>query len=338
MSDSKPFFLSQTQGFAGCDESADFLHPKENAEIDDDSATETQYFGFSVPEAGIHSLNYLWHHPRLNVVSGGPWVWQGHKRTALHAEICDLRTYVNDSCLQNDLHDYRMVNGYGVKIIEPLRKFHVSYADPARANAFDLRYEAVHAPVMWANGRHFEQPMHATGELILRGKRYDVDCYTIRDRSWGKARPEHNMSVPPMSWISACFNKDFSLCCSVFDQAQGNPELAGTAFDMPAEKTLCGGWLLKDGKLGWITKIGKSVRRDPHSQLAQSAELHIADEHGRSVQLQGQLVATCPWQTWGNIMMNICLMKWQCETHVAYGDLQDAMWSDYYNFMSQRPQ
>lgn len=51
--------------------------------------------------------------------------------------------------------------------------------------------------------KHFEQAMRVEGELLPRGKRYDVDCFNVRDRSWGKPRPEENMTLPPTSWMTS---------------------------------------------------------------------------------------------------------------------------------------
>ena len=34
-------------------------------------------------------------------------------------------------------------------------------------------------------GTHFDQAGHVTGEVVLRGERIPIDCYSVRDRSWG---------------------------------------------------------------------------------------------------------------------------------------------------------
>ena len=56
MNDDKPFFLKQNEHFGQIEAADDLLHPEQNKSIKADSLTETQYFGFSVPEAGIHAL------------------------------------------------------------------------------------------------------------------------------------------------------------------------------------------------------------------------------------------------------------------------------------------
>ena len=332
----KPFFITQNSGFGIAVAKDELLHPEINKHVMGDSVTETQDFGFSVPEARIHALCYLWHRPNLSIVTGGAWVWQGIKHTSVAAELFDMRTFMNDSALKNDLHDYRLENSYGVKILEPMKRFQMTYSDPERENSFDLIQEGVSPVVMFGDGNHFEQAMKVTGELVLRGKRYNVDCYSVRDRSWGKPRQEDKMPLPPNSWMTGVFNENFSFNCNVFDQVSGNPEIAGSKFAMPEDTTLAGGWIYRDGKLGRIINAKKRVARVPGSLIPAGIELEAMDDHGRSMHLRGTLIASCPWQTWANVNMGISLMRWECEGMVCYSDCQEAMWTDYYNFMASK--
>ncbi|PHR62234.1 MAG: hypothetical protein COA43_00925 [Robiginitomaculum sp.] len=334
MSNEKPFFMIENRGFGEFSEADDLLHPEQNARASGDSVTETQYFGFSVPEHNIHALCYLWHHPNLGTLTGGVWVWQGIKRGAVFAEMLDMRTFMNDSAIKDDLHHFTLENSYSVKILEPLKRFHMTYNDKARNNSFDLIQEAVSPIVMFADGNHFEQAMKVTGKLVLRGQEYDVDCYSVRDRSWGKPRPEDIMPVPPMSWVTTVFNDNFSINCNCTDQASGNPELAGSPFDVPEEKSLHGGWVYKDGQVSRVVKAKKSVVRDPESYIPLGVELDVVDELGREFHLSGKLISSCPWETWSNVNMNMSLMRWECDGHVTYGDCQEAMWGDYLNYMA----
>lgn len=336
MAGEKPFYMTRNTGFAPYDESAELLHPEQNRLVEDISCTETQYFGFSVPEAGIHALTYLWHLPKTRTVTGAAWVWQGIKANAVHSELCDIRTHMSDEVLKNDIHEFRLENSYGVKVLEPLKRFHLTYSDPGRNNSFDLISEAVGPVVMFANGNHFEQAMHVKGELVLRGKRYDVDCFNVRDRSWGKPRSGAHVPLAPIGWMTGVFSKDFSFNCTVMDQASGNPELRGTQFDVPEEQTLNAGWLYRDGKLGCITHARKSVARAPGTLLPAGLDLEVTDDLDRTVAMRGRLVASCPWQNLGNQISAISLMRWECEGMVAYGDCQEAIWNDYFNFMLNR--
>lgn len=329
MSDSdQPFFIAQNAGFGAVTPADDLLHPAVNRSVTADSATETQYFGFSVPDAGIHALCYLWHHPNLKSVTGGLYVWQGVKTYMPEAEICDVRAFMKDTALANDLHDYRLDNGYGVRIVKPLEHLHLTYRDDARKNRVDLHYRAIAGPVMFGDGKHFEQPMRVTGTIELRGKRHEVACFNIRDRSWGKPRPEDNLPLPPVSWMTGVFGEDFAFNCNVLDQFEENPELKGR-LEIPRERTLNAGWVLRDGSVARIVSARKRVQREPLTRLPRAIELDVTDEQGRAFAIRGRLIAACPWQVWPNMIFMVCSMRWECEGAVAFGDCQEAYWNDY---------
>lgn len=181
---------------------------------------------------------------------------------------------------------------------------------------------------MYGDGKHFEQPMQVTGELILRGTRYAVDCYNLRDRSWGKPRQEIHQPLPPYSWVSAVFSPSFSLNAGMFDQAEHNPELRGR-FELPKAGTLSGGWVQRNGKLASLVKAEKRVVRAPEWLWPERVELDMTDELGREIQLRGQMVAANAWPLGGNLNFTICLMRWECDGHVTWGDCQEGMWTDY---------
>jgi hypothetical protein len=323
-SGSQLFVLRQNKGFKVVRPEDDLLHPASFVNIKDDSATETQYFGFSVPEEKIHGYAYMWHHPNLKVCTGGLVVFQGIKATTLHAELCDYRTFMSDAALKNDLHEFRFDNGYGVKIIEPLKRFHMTYADPARKNSVDLMIEAVQPVVLFDDGRHFEQTMQTTGELVLRGRCYRVDCFSIRDRSWGAPRPETVLDLPPLSWMCVTFSKDFAFNCSAFDQASGNPG----PFALPEERALSGGWVHLEGKLGRIVQARKRVTRQ-NSTVCAALELGFSDEHGRTFEVRASLSASCPLILWNNTWTVINMMRWQCNGLVGDGTNQEGFWNGY---------
>jgi hypothetical protein len=329
MSD-EPFFLAHNKALLQATAEDDLLHPHANAAVKGDTLTETQYFGFNVPKENIHGLAYMWYHANLKVVTGGIMAWRGVKRMAIAAELFDFRAFMSDQAIANDLHEFRLDNGYGVKILEPNKRFHMTYADEARGNGVDLVYEAVTPIAMFGDGKHFEQGMKARGKLKLRGRDYDVDCYNVRDRSWGKLRPEVIMPMPPVSWTTGSFGDDLIFNCNMMDHAGSNPQVSGK-FALPVDKALNGGWIWRNGKLLLITRARKTITRHPESFVPQSITLHLTTEDGKETVATGTLVASCPWATWPNIMANISLIRWEMDGRVGYGDAQDVLWNDFVN-------
>ena len=39
--------------------------------------------------------------------------------------------------------------------------------------------------VPFLKGAHFDQAGHVTGTMVLHGEEIPIDCYSVRDRSWG---------------------------------------------------------------------------------------------------------------------------------------------------------
>lgn len=177
------FWEVRNDAFAPATPEMDLLHPDARTRESGPELMETQYLGFNVPEHGIHGLCYLWHHLNLGVVTGGAWVWQGYKENSLACELFDMPAYVDDACLAGDLWDYRLPNSYQVTTEKPLHSHRIRYSDPDRGNSFDVGYEAIMEPMVFRSGQHFEQGARATGELTLGGRTYEVDSYTVRDRS-----------------------------------------------------------------------------------------------------------------------------------------------------------
>lgn len=327
MSDETAYFLQQNTSLGAVADGDDLLHPVPDHLAGDPSITETQYFGFSAPDAGIHGFCYLWHHPTLGLVSGGLGVHRGDKYSMTFSELHDFRTYMNDDALAGDLHKYRLDNGYGVEILEPLKRHRITYEDARRGNKVDLEFEAFIPPVMFGDGAHFDQPGRISGNLTLRGQDYAIDCLTMRDRSWSKPRPEESMPLPAVSWMQGVFDESFSFCATMLDHQSG-AELAGTALAMPDEKTLSGGWLLRDGRLGRLVAGTKKVRRDRDGRPLE-IRLELTDEYDRSLDVHGTPATAMSYNMWGNIFMWISLMRWECEGRVAHGDCQDGLWNDH---------
>jgi hypothetical protein len=78
--------------------------------------TETNMYGFNIPEDNIDCIVYLWHHPVLKVSYGGVTIWQGHKQTHLEAEAHDFRMAMP---MPDEPTDATYPTGLTVKMIKP---------------------------------------------------------------------------------------------------------------------------------------------------------------------------------------------------------------------------
>jgi hypothetical protein len=282
-----------------------------------------------VPEENVHGYAYCWHHPNLGVVSGGVWAWQGFKESSLDCELFDHRIFMSEKLLSNDFGNFTLDNGYTVSVLEPLKRHRIAYCDPTRRNAVNLEYEALMAPALFANGKHFEQAMRVRGEIELRGRRYPVNGYNIRDRSWGKLRPEESMSLPPVTWCTGTFNDGFSFNCTATDHPALKPEWRKHFPDFPAEQCLNAGWIYLDGELTAVTECQKLTIHDKKTLFPDEVRMRIVDGKGRIFNINGKVTAASHYACWWNIRAVICLTKWQCDGLVGYGESQEAQWGEY---------
>jgi hypothetical protein len=329
MSDTPTFFVTNyDQRFGEFGPNDDYLHPEANAKVQHYSCTETQYLGFNIPEANISGVGYTWHHPHLNTVLAGSVAFQGIKTQLIAAELCDMRSYMSDSVLANDLHEVKFDNGYHTQVIEPGKQFRIRYDDPVRKNHYDVTLTAIMPPAMWPSGRHFEQALKTKGELILRGERYEVNGYTVRDRSWGEGRSEQIMPIPVTSWMTGVFNDNFAFNCNAIDHPDLNP-IWKPYFEVNPDKLLIGGWIWRDGELTQIASAKKIVRYDRDTLIPKTVEMTVVDANKRSFEIHGTILSSAPFNFWMNVNAPICLTRWECNGLTGYGDTQDVQWNDF---------
>jgi hypothetical protein len=53
--------------------------------------------------------------------------------------------------------------------------------------------------------------MRTEGALTLRGEQFQVDDFSVRDRSWGEARTEDPAGVSGIHWLVATFGDDYAI-------------------------------------------------------------------------------------------------------------------------------
>lgn len=203
----------------------------------------------------------------------------------------------------------------------------MTYEDAARGNRLDIAFDGVMPPFVFAGDKHFEQTMKTRGEIVLRGKRYAVDGYCVRDRSWGALRAENPEAMPPVMWTSGVFGDDFSFCCTAFDHPDLEPDWIGL-FTFPAERACVGGHVRRDGETFEITGCRKRTTRNPRSLYPETVEMEIADRGGGRHVVKGTILAACSFSQWQNMTVPLCLARWECNGRVGYGDVQDVQWGD----------
>lgn len=322
-------------GFGDHSDADELRHGAMNRQVADDALTETQYFSFNVPDADIQAFCYLWMHPNLGSITGGAAAWQGIKETALTAELFDIRAYMSERAIQNGIHSFTLDNGYGVEIIEPMRRMRVFYDDPARGNSFDVLFTALSAPAMLPTRKHFEQVMRTQGQITLRGVTHKVDGFGIRDRTWAELRSEAPMSLAPLDWMTGMFGDEIAFNCVAGDRPGDDVEWKGL-FDMPERGIFTGGWLWRAGEFRRLKDATKITRRDPRTLHPVRHELEMVVDDGTVLRMTGTITASCTLSVWPNLVVPICLTRWDWDGRIGWGDTQENQWTDFVHGMFQR--
>jgi hypothetical protein len=277
--------------------------------------TETCWFSWNVPERNLGGWAYCQARPNASICNGGVWVWDDRAaypwELAYRAEYSGLQLPPR---AQRDMRDFEWPNGVQVRVVEPLTTYAVSYSDPG-ALEVNLVFDAIMVPnphpdgvVPFLKGAHFDQAGHVTGTMVLHGEEIPIDCYSVRDRSWGprplgrrRPRTEATVSTAPSSAMnsaasSAAADKQpgtggfggvgYSFCAA-------RPGEAWLTYAIPGpevEPVVCG-FLLRGGVYGHILAGERRVTFDPHTGWPLSIELEAIDEFDRSLSARGDTVS-----------------------------------------------
>jgi hypothetical protein len=266
--------------------------------------TETAWFSFNVPERRMGGWLYSQVLAVQGVCNGGAWVWDDSPGPA--------RYEVNHRGLpfpeRGDLRHVALPNGNTIEMLEPLRKYRTVYSDPGRFEA-DLVHEGIMAPhshpigawPFWAT-RHFDQPMHVTGTIVLDREEIAVDCYSVRDRSWG---PRPAGPTPPDKKLAPGVlrrenrperaNSPHSVGYVFGIQDPDNAFLAFTDpwlhEDGRATDDVDAGYLLRDGDYAPLVHGFRTTELAPDTRFIRAVHLEAVDTLGRDLVAEGELLA-----------------------------------------------
>ncbi|WP_220187028.1 DUF7065 domain-containing protein [Pseudonocardia pini] len=226
--------------------------------------TETYWFSFFVPERAIGGWLYASVRQNAGVTAGGMWLWD-----ATSALPWELPFYQNFDHLKPPRETapgrIEFPIGLSVQVVEPGRSYDLVFDDRDRVEV-KLRFESTYAPVPLRSGAppyprasHFDQTGRTYGTVVLDGERIDVDCYAMRDRSWGP-RYERGYRRVGYTWASSA---DLSLL--TYTAPDGSPTggehihsgyvRRGTGPDAVSQVTDGRRTVKRDPEQGWITGI-----------------------------------------------------------------------------------
>ncbi|HUZ11168.1 MAG TPA: hypothetical protein VMU76_13475 [Acidimicrobiales bacterium] len=264
--------------------------------------TETTWWSFNVPERRMGGWLYTQALAVQGTCNGGAWVWDGSDAGALYEVRHEGLPFPD----RGDLRKCEFPNGNTVEMLEPLMKYRTTYSDPGGFEA-DLVHEGIMPPHSHAIGawpfwatRHFDQPMHVTGTIVLRGEEIPIDCYSVRDRSWGP-RPTgpvpEDKKLPPGTLSRPGRPRRASAPHSVgYAFGTQDPKEAFMAFTDPwidhdgrPSDDLDTGYLLRDGEYAPLVEGHRTTELAEGTRFIRSIHLEATDALGRELTADGTL-------------------------------------------------
>jgi hypothetical protein len=277
---------------------------------DDPLWSETTWFSFMVPERKLYVYVYPWVRPNQHIFGGGVMAWDDKGHNPWDCAVWDYE-WNKPMPELGDLRSFTSPTGIGVECLEPLTRYRITYDRPGCS--IDVEYEALMEPHVIGRGEpaglftaHFDQPGHVTGHMVLDGDKMDVDCYSIRDRSWGP-RTE---------------NRDFRLgyTCA---QTANSAFLAITYPDLPGDQAQWG-YYWRDGEAAALVSGTRTIERDPSSPWPTSVVIEATDALGREVHAVGECMNRISYTNVPYMFVWVSLVRWEFDGGIAWGEDQDA--------------
>ncbi len=261
--------------------------------------SETNWFSWNVPERHMAGWVYNQARPNARLCNGGVWLWDDTASLAwdlpYHTHYAGLRLVDR---AERDMRDFTWPTGVHVKALEPLTRYAIDYDDTPELE-IHLEFDAIMEPnphpigvAPFVKGTHFDQAGHVTGEMVLRGERIAVDCYSVRDRSWGPrpmGRPKRRAAETRRE--PGGIGYSFGVA---------GPRDVWLAYSLPrldGDPLSCG-FLLRDGKYAHVVYGNRSIDVDPDTGWPVSIAVEAIDDAGRTLTVSGE-AASRHWRGHG---------------------------------------
>ena len=294
------------------DSEHDAFHPPTS---DDPWWQETAWFTFVVPERRLTCYVYPWVKPNQGILGGGVMVWDDrgrHPWDALHWDYQWTYPYPTPG----DLRDITFPTGIAMRCLAPMQTYRVTYEHPRCS--IDVTFDAIlPAHILGAEddtsgtfAGHVDQQGHVTGSITVDGARLDVDCFAMRDRSWGPRVPT------PGLHIGYDLGAEARSAFVVFSQ----PDAPGS----PIVENF--GYLWRDGEQ-WPLRSGSRVlERD--GVWPRRVAIRAEDTAGRAFEAVGEVRNHMGFQNLPSMMNVVGLVRWEYEgsdgaATVGWGEFED---------------
>ena len=279
---------------------------------DDWWATETAWFSFHCPERKMGGWLYTLVRPNIGTVAGGAWVWDDSAHLPWNALYS-----ANFSALElprnQDLDDIDLPTGVSVRAVEACTSYELSYLDEGRLTV-SLQFDGVMPPEpltaagsTFGRASHFDQIGRVHGNIVLHGERIEIDCFSFRDRTWGRRREERPRQA---AYVTGCAGANEGFLAVTNVDKQANP--------------IAYGFLRRNGETIPIKHGERIIERDAREGWVTRVVIQGEDLSGRRLHMIGTPQSRIILNRHSFIDVN-SLILWESDKVQAWGEDQD-MW------------
>ncbi len=271
---------------------------------------ESAWFSFSIPEQRRHGFIQYYFRPNMGMLNGGPVMWDPSGTCSWNC------LYYNWSHLQAlppgaQKFDLTANNSLSVKLLVPLAHYAIAYDN--EDFRMDLEWRAI-GPVHELKSSdpgqratqkfHIEQPGRISGTIWRDGETMPIDCFSMRDASYG-----------PRDYSSTASGGYF------WGIAEGSAFHA-IAKGEGSEQTVIGGFIWRDGQLASLVSGRRRVEaygRYGPRRVVFDAE----DALGRSIHATGSVDEGLIFTGYTDHTVVWSLVEWQWDGATHWGDNQE---------------
>jgi hypothetical protein len=271
---------------------------------------ESVWFSVSKPEEKLHGLIQYYFRPNMGMLNGGPVLWDP---TGTSQWDCLYYNWSHLQAMPAGAHKFDMTarTSLSVKVLEPLQRYVIGYDNEGLH--MDLTWTAI-APIhelktgdagQQSTAKfHLEQAGRMTGIIRLDGREIAIDCFSMRDTSFG-ARDYESLATGGYFWGIAADTSFHAIAMGEGD-----------------EQKVIGGFIWRDGAMSSLVsgtrKVTEYDAKGPRRMLFEAV-----DQLGRTISATGRLDDGFIFTGYTDHTVVWSLVEWDWDGVVHWGDNQD---------------
>jgi hypothetical protein len=272
---------------------------------------ESAWYSFNVPGREVNGFVYFYYNVRLRLAGGGPAVWDPSGEQMYDCLFCDWDWFqpVPEGLV---FEKFTLPSSLSQEMVSPLDTYGLTYS--RRGFELDLEWHAIMPPqassmahLEPAGLSHFDQPGRMTGVVRANGETLSIDCYSLRDHTWG---PQRFDQLQPGDYFWAVASPEDNWHAITIQGPDGGLE------------QLADGYLAREGVVAPLVEgTRRVVERDrgrPRRILFEAV-----DSLGRRLEAEGRVRNALHFAGWPGQFTYFCLTSWSWDGHHGFGEDQE---------------